>query len=255
MLANTLNTSSYTKTVSNYSDNQTSRQVITIETGAVNVTADQETLSVPSYPQGAVKTLSIGAPYTDYSKYTEIKTKAKSSNGHLVNFSSVLGLWGVNSPGGSKLAEGQIFSSAVIDVVPMANINPALHKQLLNYIKKYKIYSFSKNVQKETVNGRSELVYNVTINLYYLNNYLNEIAHAVGLTQYDNLGGGITKNTTKNVQFYIDTVSSQLSEIKFNGTNQTYVYSSYGATPQINIPTKYIPISNIEDKIQQLIDK
>jgi hypothetical protein len=258
MLSNTLSTASYTKTITLSQNNQSSKQVITVETGAVNRVAETQTLSVPFYPKGAIKISSIGTPTTDYSKYIQLDTLARDKAGHLISYSPAIGLWGKTSPAGNKLTEGQLFNAAVLDVVPMANVNPVLKGKMLSYIKKNKVYSFSGVVKSETVKGRSELVYNVTLNLHYLQNYLSQLGEAIGLNQYTSKSTNVSDlplNDTERLQFSIDVLSGQLAAIKFLGTSENYIYSSYGASPQISLPTKSISLGSLEKYIQSLSTK
>ena len=258
MLSNTLTTSSYTKTINDFVTGQHSSQVITVETGAVNRAYMAQTLSVPGYSEGIIKIVSIGTPTTDYSKYTVLNTLARNSSGKSINFAPALGLWGENSPSVSSLTEGELFNNALIDIVPMANVNPQSRKQLLNYIKTNKVYTFSGAVKSGSVNGRPELVYNVTVNLHYLQNYLNQFGGDIGLNQFNAKAVNVSTlpiTDTQHVQFYIDTLSRQLSGIKFTGTNKSYSYSSYGANLQINLPKKYMKLADLEKYIQSLSTK
>src|ERR1035438_7348715 len=150
MLSNTLSTASYTKTITDFANNQHSKQIITVETGAINRVVEYQTLSVPFYPQGVIKIASIGTPTTDYSKYSTLNTTARDKAGHLINYTPALGIWGVNSPAGTGLTEGQLFNGAVLDIVPMANLNPTIKNQMLSYIKKNNVYSFSGSVKSQS---------------------------------------------------------------------------------------------------------
>jgi hypothetical protein len=258
MLGNTLTTSNYTKTINDNVNKQKTTQVISIETGAVNRVFETQILGIPYYDQGLVKIISIGTPTTDYSKYVTLNTPARDSQGLLVDYSKALGIWGKSSPDGLKVTGGQVFNQAVVDVVPMANVNPALRTQFLTYIKTNKVYSFNNKVSSISVNGRPQLIYNVTINLHYLQNYLNQFGAAIGLNQYDSKKINISTlpvTDTEKAQFYVDSLTRRLVSIKLTGTNRSYSYSSYGAKLQINLPNKYMQLADLEKYIQSLATK
>lgn len=256
MLNNTLSTASYTKTEYSSTKSQTESNIVNVQTGATNGVIEYQTLSVPNDPKGSIKITNLGTVNSDYSKYTYINTEAKNRNGLYVDYSSVIGLWGASTPANSQGESGQFFSDAVLDYVPMANINPVLKKQYLTYLNKYKVYNYSTNVKRENINGRSVMIFPVSIKLYYLSYYLYEFSDAVGIThgKLEPLPAKATSNATKKFLFYVDISSGQISEIKFVGSNESYVYSSYGAKPNIVLPKKYIPLSKLETKIQSLIN-
>ena len=258
MLNNTLMTASYTKTITDYKSNQHSTQVISAETGAVNVAYMTQMLTIPGYSKGLIQIESIGTPTTDFERYTILKTPAKDSSGKLIDYSSALNRWGAISPGGTKATDGQLFNEVLLDVVPMANVNPVIKKQLLTYIKVNKVYTFSGPVSSQIVNGKPQLVYNVTVNMHYLQNYIKQFAIAIGLNQYNSKiidASSLPKKQVRHYQFAIDSLTGQLSTIKYVGTNLSYKYSSYGAKLSINTPKKYIQLADLEKYIQQLSTK
>jgi len=257
MLNNTLTTSNYTKTVTDYENKQYSTQIITVETGAVNRVLMNQTLTIPSYPKGIVKISSIGTPTSDYSSYTALVTPARDANGRIVNYKSIIGLWGVNTPQ-SKVTEGNLFNGTVLDIVPMANINPTTRKQLHEYIIKNKVYTFSGAVKSQSNNGRLMLIYNVNVNMHYYQNYINLFGAAIGLNQFNPKTVNVSNlptNSYSHYQFGIDALTGQLITLKYNHTNLAYKFSSYGAAPTINLPKNTIQLAKLENLIQLLNQK
>lgn len=254
MLSQSLSMPGYTKQISYTSRLQLNNQLITVETGAKNLVTEKYTITSS---KGQVTTLAVGTPYTDYSTYTSIKTSALSTTHKPLNYSSVLGIWAVYSPGGKSIPQGQLFNSAVVDLVPMANLNPSAKTQLLNYLNKYPAYAYSKTISHQTVNGKSVYVYSVKVNEQYLHNYLRQFAIYLGLKQYastpsndNSLAGAYAE-----FQFMINPINRQLVEIKSQSSDLKYIYSSYGASPNMSIPINTISLTKLDSIIRAIGEK
>ncbi len=257
MLENTLSTATYTKTITSQQGSEGITEVVNVSTGAINRVVEKQSLIVSGSKLGGVKILNFGTPSTDYSKYTLIDTDAKNKSGKIINFSPIVNVWGGSSPGGPSYNGGQLFSQSVLDIVPIANINPQLKKQFLNYLHTKNVYSYSGKVNAQSINGRSVFVYHVNINVFYLHYYQYLFSHGIGLTtgKISSIGKVPSKQSTQQAIFYIDKTSGQLSQVTFKNSNQKYVYSSYGATPPtIPTPTKYLPMATLENQINSLIN-
>jgi len=257
MINNTLQTSSYTKTISTIANYQKSQQIVTVETGSTNRVLDSQTLSLPYSNKSAISILSIGTPSTDYSKYTRINTGAKNSSGHVINFTPAVGLWGANVVGIGSTSNGVLFNNSVLDIVPIANVSEEQKQILTKYLNSNKVYDFSNKVKSQSINGRPKLTYDVKINLTNLTSYLHLFAKAVGIKLPSDKSevANIPTTGTAELQFVVDQISSQLYAIKFPNTPESYIYSSFGVQPRIDTPKKFISLNKLEQYIQSLSTK
>ena len=254
MLDNSLATTSVTRHVHQTSNGQSLDQYTRLLFGAQNAS---QTVETRGQDDGSTKSTIVqeilGTPSTDYSSFPKIQTNAKNAEGKPVDYSKIQSVWGKSSdakPGQNP--EVQNFNQAVLGTVPFANLSIPKRHELITYMKTNNVYSvdYAKTVQKKE-NGRSVYVYDVQINpkpyFIMLQRYVKSLGlgtiAALNPAQYEGV-------EPLSVQLSVVIHSRQLFKIHYSASGQDETYSSWGLTTPINLPTKTIPLSELQTRIE-----
>ncbi|HUD07155.1 MAG TPA: hypothetical protein VMR34_04660 [Candidatus Saccharimonadales bacterium] len=249
MLERSLSTSSFSKEIVQPSSSQT-KQYVTVETGSSN---DAESvISVDLGPNSIVKTESIGTPTTDYARYTEVKTPQKNSKGQTANFSSVIGVWGKSSPAGDQVTDGQLFNESILTVVPMANLSIAQRQSLMHFITANDVYQIVGKPKKISTSGRPQITYNVNVNTRQFIEMIKQFGEDIGLNQLSSINAGSFSANVSEFHVTVDVISRQLVSDTQVGTSRRETFSGYGTQIPISLPTKSIPITQLESQLQTI---
>jgi hypothetical protein len=255
MLSNSLKTTSFTDKISENQTYEISTQYVTLETGGNNLAAATTILDdngsrdgVPLYE----KTQSIGTTSADYARYVDVYTSTKKSNGKLYNFKSILGVWGVDVPGSSGSNSGELFNEAVLQrVIPIAYLPAGSRSSLLKFIKTNNVYNVSKAIKRQNSGGREQYVYSVSLSINGYREMMFDLCQDVGLSCNINpYLGNVDATSVPDFKATVDVLSRQLVGIKFDGSSLTETYSAYGARIPIKVPSKYIPITQLEANLE-----
>lgn len=140
-------------------------------------------------------TENIGTEYKDYVRYTSITTSQKGATGEPLDFSSVVGVWGVGAVQDESETTGQLYNQSVLGVLPVGSLNLEDRKKLLNFMKEKGVYDY-----RLTATNRSWLVgrptYEITVlvkPVAYLE-VLKEFARYEGLNHLENIDPQEYKN-------------------------------------------------------------
>ncbi len=256
MLSLNLETGSVTRHVAQASEEGTLDQTTTLSLGTQNTAHTLTTLTQPGQSSNdKVVTESIGTLEADYLRYREITTPQMSANGKPINFSNVLNVWAKgesSSLGGQSAA--QLFNESVVGIVPFAKLNSETRKHLLNTIRDKDVYNtdYAKAVYK-LEHGRPVYTYTVNVKPAAYIAMLKEFGHDLGLKQLDNVEpAAYAQRPAQQLEFKVDVLSRQLLSINYHGANRQETYSGYGLQKIVDIPSSTIPITELQNRLQQI---
>ncbi|HUC95352.1 MAG TPA: hypothetical protein VMR76_00145 [Candidatus Saccharimonadia bacterium] len=244
MLLNNLSTSSFGETVVSPQPNGYTAQYSQINTGSQNIVMSKEVQDeVVSAKPNRIVTLSIGTPSTDYSSYLSVQTSQKISS----SYKKIIGIWGRNSPNGMSGQGGQLFQASLLNPFLFASGSTRLTNRLMDFIRVNKVYTILLQ-KRATYKSRPVISYKLGINLKQFSKLLNMYSEGIGYknsattTNYSN-------NASTEVNAMVDVLSKDLISINFVGSSVTQWYSSYGIRQSINIPSHWIPLQQLKNKI------
>lgn len=252
MLSNSLSTTTFSKQVTQISNGTTTKQSEIIQTGANNIAISKETQIGQGVNAGRTVIINIGTPSTDYSSVSAIYTTQRNKKGQLMNYSPVIGIWSKNTPGGKNATDGQVFTAALLgSIIPVGHVTPSQRAQLLSYIKQKKLYGFVGNVDKHSTSGRMQFTYRVNVNLQSLATLLHQFGTDLGLKLPAVVTTGVDQETTT-ANITVDVLSRHLVSVSYIGSQTNEQFSTFGTKLSVNIPTKTIPLSQLEAKISAI---
>jgi len=250
MISNNLATSSF---VNDF--NQSASGTSLSEEIQVNTNSDvADAFSIVKQAGSTVKTEEINTPSTDYVRYTSIVTRRKSLSGKPLNFQSVIGVWGkaLNNPSSSA---DQLFSQAILGIVPIGNVPAAQRQNLLQFAKKQDVYTvnFGKVVH-QTNRGRLDYVYSVAVRPQAYIELLKNFAKDIGLSGLNSLNPQSYSNLpASTLSITVDASSRSLVSVSYPGNVQKENYSGYGIeTLPLALPTDTISQSSLQNRLRAI---
>ncbi|MGH7196141.1 MAG: hypothetical protein ACREGA_05215 [Candidatus Saccharimonadales bacterium] len=253
MISSSLATSGVTRHIMESQKGQKLDEYIQLELGANNLARSYTTLTQNN---NVVKTESIGATKTDYTRYLAFQSSAKNSQGQPLNFSSVIGVWS-QSPakvsGQTSDALQHLFGQTLLGVVPIANLTSAERGVLITKIRRNNVYvpDFS-NVKTKTVASQRAYIYNVAVEPVAYAAISQQFARYEGFGKLSELEPSQYQGAApEQVKFAVGINSHQLLQISY-GQNHSESYSGYGQQPKIAIPTKTISSNALKQRLAKL---
>lgn len=257
MLDNSLTTASVTKHVMQNAQDGGLDQITILNLQGQGTAQAVTKLTQPGSSGGtdAVVTESIGTKDADYVRYTSIKTSQTGKNGQSLDFSGVLNIWGKSSGSADGQASGaQFLKGTIFGVVPFAPLNSAQRSSVLSTMAHSNMYSvdYSKATTK-VQNGRKVFVYQVSVNAQGYVATLKQFAHELGIKDLDNLDPQTYASApAQQMEFSIDKISRQLTNITYSGGARQEAYSGYGIRIALSVPSKTVDIADLQNRLQTL---
>lgn len=249
-----------------------------LATSAVTIQADQKTTSASvhqtvQYSLGAknishsltkitqgntvVQNELIGTPTVDYTRYVGVRTDQKGANGKDLNFSNIIGVWAKGETG-----QTQLLSQGVLGVglplggvaVPIGNLQQAQRAKLIKEIKNNVVYQTDyKKAKKQTVNGRLQYVYDVSVQPVAYATLMQHFAQLLGLHDLDSLDpNNFRGQEATKMQLTIDARSRHLVAVEMESTHDKQTYTAYDVPVRISVPAKTISVTELQDRLQHL---
>lgn len=193
---------------------------------------------------------SIGTLSADFSRYVSIQTTQKNKAGKPLDYSKVENIWGKSD---SAQAQPQNYSQSILSLVPFANLNAETRDKVLKLMNEKKVYDvdYSK-VEPKRMDGKSALVYPVKVNTAGYVEVLKVIAKSLGLGDLPSLDPSAYKDQPPvELKIIVDKQSRHVLEVDY-GQDQKELYSAYGLSLPIVQPNKTIPISELQQKVQEV---
>lgn len=196
-----------------------------------------------------VKTEGISTASDDYVRYTQIQTSIPNKK---LDFSSVLNVWGKQSHGSSA----SLFEQTVLGgcVVPLAKLSNAQAADLVTDMKKNKVFQADySHPAKASVSGTAVLRYATMLPPDKYIPFMKRFAAAYGLQSLNTLdASSFSGRAPENITLDIAADTDRLYEISFTGQNHTIQFSDYDKRPHIIIPSKTIPMAELEQRLQSI---
>lgn len=207
--------------------------------------------------QGVTKitTENIGTPDYDYIRYKSIETAQKTTSGNSFDFTSVLNIWGKTEPNTDTVNNAQLYGQSIFGVLPIANLTGTDRSKLLQQMRTDQVFQVNYTTVKHEQRGnRPTYTYDVTVAPVPYVSMLKTFADILGLKQLEQVNPSDYQNTPDlKFKFVVDVWSSQLVEITYTDDSaRTEVFGSYGVHTPISEPTETIPVSELQQRLQQL---
>jgi hypothetical protein len=255
MMDNNLRTQSVTKQSSEGDKSQR-----TIQSSRAFTSPDQIVKGVTKITQqsdsGSIKVLTetVGTPHADFVRYLTIESTEKNASGKTPDFSNVKNVWGKAAAVNPKSTTGQLYSQAVLGVVPFGSLNLAQRQQLLQFMKDKKVYVTDFNsVDRFKNGGRSYYEYQVSVSPMAYIQMLQMYAKMAGLNQLNDINAEDYKDSSAlKFKLQVDVFSKQLVGIKpLGGAPRTEAYGGYGIiSRKVALPTQTITLDELQTRLQ-----
>lgn len=253
-MANNLATESVTRHVVQQTDAQTVDQYIQVEFGALNASRNLVTINRPEQKgQSIVTSETIGTPQNDYSRYINIQTPQTNAQGKPIDASKIVGIWGkTDSPITGQPVLTQYLQQGVLGIVPFANLSGPQRQSLIKLMQDKGVYDISSEKPKHSqTNNRAVYVYSVAIKPKPYIEMIEAFTKALGLTTPQLDANSYAGSQPLQVQFTVDKLSRQLVKINYKQGGQEESFSAQGLEQPITLPTKTIPIGELQKRVQQ----
>lgn len=197
----------------------------------------------------SVKSETIGTKTADYSRYIAIKTNQKTQDGKPMNFDNVQGVWGKTD----QLAPTQYYRQAALGLLVFANLDRdsanAITKKLRD--QQILVVDYSKT-KSETVNGKQVWTYAVKLDIAKYIVVLKENAKILPIGNIDELDAEQYKSTPPvDLKISVGKYSRQIVQTE-TPDGQKEEYMGYGLKTAVALPEKTIPISELQQRLQQM---
>lgn len=199
-----------------------------------------------------IQTEAIYTQKSNYERYNIIDTNVKNPDGKSPDFSKLINQWG-ESPADQMGQMNQQYILLLSGAVPIGDFNSSERKELMEVVKKDKVYTFdATKVKKYRKDNR--LLYEYAINFNQksffklLKKYgeLRDISQLRDLPENDMQEGGDMQ-----INITIDARSHKIiSVIDPSGGDERF--GSYGLQESIKLPTKTMPITELESKLKSV---
>jgi hypothetical protein len=255
MLTNNLRTSSVTKYEKTVNGSQSAEQYVRLQLASTNAAQWVVTISQPGLK---VTTESIGTATAGYVRYVNAHSSQKQVNGKPVDFSPILNVWGKTAPK-EQSSLTQLFSQSVLDVgtvpaPPIGNVTPEQQQNITSYMKEQEVFMPDYHTMKRTkFEGREVYVYDVSVKLAPYVKMMQVFSNDIGLHQLDTLNPTDYQAAPPiALTMMVDASSHQLKQIAYPKSGFTETYGDYGLVTPIKLPTKTIPVSELQSRLQKL---
>lgn len=255
MVANNLATPSVTKSSTQATNGQSLEQTAILVTSPKQYVASQSTLTQGEGDQASkIVTETLAFPTEEYTRYLSITTAQKSASGKPYNFDKILNLWGKTTTADAESGGPQTFNQTVLGIVPVGTLSASQRKQLMSYIKKNDVFGIDNGkVTKTWKNNRLVYTYEGSVKPIPYVTMLKGFAHSVGLRQLDGVDPQQYKDSAP-IAFTldVDVISGQMTSVKYTDSERTETYSAYGYRPVVKIPDNSVPITELQNRLQQI---
>lgn len=255
MLQSNLSSQGVTRSVEQESAGQTLFQTIQAQLGEENVVAGRTVLVQGSGDSAtSIVTESIGTPETDYIRYVDIETSQTGASGQPLNFNEIIDVWGRSSAEGGALTGGELFSEAVLGVVPMGNLPAWQREAFVNRVNELDVYEIDySQVERRKESGRPVYIYNATVKPERYVTMLKEFGDLIGVGSLEATDPALFRDSPElSLQLEVDVWSRQLRAVAFNGSERSETYSAYGLNREVSLPEETITIQELQSRLQNV---
>ena len=232
-IANDLATSQVIRQINEQSTGTTLSETIRLNLSGGDLAQANTTLTNLG---SSISTETIGTPYADYVKYTDIIDKAHNQKVIPLSLRSLIGVWVKHSPGTLKSPLTHLLGQSILGVVPTAYI-PEPQRQALMVLAHKAFKPDLSTVSTRTINGKRAYVYRVKISAVNYAEFVSTFCSDEGFGRPAFLRpGNFSAGSTYDLQFSINPQSHEILQINY-GHGHVENYSGYGVPTSITIPT------------------
>lgn len=258
MLKNTLKTQSVTRVIEQDFGLQQLEQISRLHLGGQAVVSGQTTITQTGTAAAEVVTEDIGTPERDFVRYTKIDTSEESADGSDLDFSEIIGIWGVSEPqpGQEGSTVGEAYSEATLGVLPFANISPTDQARLYDYTQETQMYKIDYlGITEGERNGRTTYIYPVSLQPEPYVTYLQQLAELQGLTQLEGVNPAQFRNVSPvRIIIEIDVLSRQPVSIEYGEDERQETLRDFGLLRTVDIPQleDTVPATTLQQRLQSV---
>jgi hypothetical protein len=251
MIESSLSTTGVTKTVTQSDAQQQITQESQLVLGSQNFAATRITYG-QKLQTGETKAVSesIGTATADYVRYSTITSSGKQVQGA----ENVVGLWGKTTYGAkNNVLSGRLLSGALLNTIPIGNLNSSQRTSLVNMMKSKKAYEVDNSKTKhQSKDGQRVYVYTVKLNPQAYAAVLQQFAKDMHFANTDSLNpDNYASSAPTTITLSVNPVTRQLTSVTYeDGTSESF--SSYGALKTLNEPTRTISTADLQQRLQTL---
>ncbi|HSW98472.1 MAG TPA: hypothetical protein VLF71_01395 [Candidatus Saccharimonadales bacterium] len=201
----------------------------------------------------------VGTPTADYTRYLNVQTDQKTKSGKPLNFQGIIGQWAKND---AATAKPQLLGQSVLGTglpiggvaLPIGNLPAANRAKLIKEIKDDVVYQVDyASAKKQTVAGRGQYVYDVTVQPVSYAALMQRFAQLTGLHELDGLDPASFKGQPAlKMQLTVDIRAHHVvaAVASTNGAKQTY--TSYDVPVAIAVPKQAISVQELQSRLSRL---
>lgn len=257
MLKNSLRTHSVTKVSDQIGDNQSLEQISRLLLGSEPAVVSQTTITqtAESEVMAEVVTEELGTPTQDFVRYVSISTSQVNDDGQELDFSELLGVWGVTEQQpGQATVQGAAFGEATLGIIPFGLVSSTDQKRLYEFVIENEVYSVDYlGVVKNPDSIRPQYTYPVSIRPEAYVGYLVQFAEAQGLNQLQGVNPADFRNVPA-VEFSVtvDVISQRPVEITYAQNTRSERIQAFGVLQDITMPSNAIPAIELQQRLQSV---
>ena len=248
---NSLRTASSTRQVKQSNGAQSMEQGVELSLSPSAVAHGFTTIKQESVSNTTISTEAISTPTVEFVRYTDIVTDQKNSKGKSLDFSKLLNIWGKTSA--EQTGDlGALYGESVLGVVPVANLNVDDRQTLMSVVRNEKVYEFDEaKIERKIVNGRPTYIYPVSVKPTGYIKLLKEFGKIMNMKQLESIDPAQYADAQPMVfNLTVDVWSQRLTGITYEGDTRTETLGSYGIRRNVKLPSKSIPVAELEAKLQ-----
>lgn len=251
MLRQTLRTQSVTKVIAQEDATQSFEQIRRLQLGGNPGVIGQTTIEQKQPTEARVVTEEIGTPTQDFVKYVTIDTP--DDEGEQPDYSDVIGVWGATQAPDGEPAQGQSFNESIFGILPFGNVSKHDQERLFSLLIEQNVYDVDYlGVTKQSVDGRRVYSYRVALQPQAYVTYVQELAAAQGLTQFQDVNPADFAGVTP-IQFEmdIDVYSGNPLFVETIQDQRRESFEDFGRIQELQIPEETIPSQELQQRLQE----
>lgn len=246
MLANSLQTSGITKTISQDTASQSVR--LYFQPNPMAQTSTVLTQQGQTGTTSSVTTETIGTKTADYVRYTDINTGGTTTPG----IEEIINVWASQKADERIGVKPAFLNEASLSIIPFGNLSDSDAGKVLSAMQEKQLYSYEKSATKWR-DGRPTLIYSISVKPSDLISVLKIYSEVTGIgdsrqlrsEDYASLGD-------LKIEIAVDAFSRQLLNVNYPDSGRNELYSGYGLKNLVDLPENPIGISELQTKIQNL---
>jgi hypothetical protein len=254
MLTNSLDTNSVTKQLIASTNSQSINQIVRLEMGSTNAA---EWLVTVSQSNTSVTSDSIGTPTTGYIRYTSIAIHP-STVSKAAEFKSLVNVWGKDD-GKTDVSLGTLFNKTLLDILnaplpPIGNITGSERQSLVSYDLNQNVFTVNyAQVKSANFEGQNVYIYPVAVHLGPYVRMMQSFAHSLGITDLESYNPDqFSTLAPVELNISVNKLSHEMVEVSYPANGFIQTYSDWGLLKSVPIPSKTIPTTILEARIQSL---